>query len=76
MLVVNRLKNHPIDVAMSDDPLTTPNAHYITHNGETKTLSDWNRELGFKRSVIPERLKRGWTVEEALSIPVGGKRHG
>ena len=75
-LVANRLKNHPIDVAMSDGTLITPNAHFLTYKGETKTLSEWNRELGFKRNIVPERLKRGWTVEEALSTPAGGKRHG
>lgn len=48
--------------------------HYLTFRGETKTLAQFAKELGFKRSIIGERLKRGWTVEEALTIKAGEKR--
>lgn len=48
--------------------------HYLTFRGETKTLTQFAKELGFKRSIIGERLKRGWSVEEALTIKAGEKR--
>lgn len=28
------------------------NSHYITHNGTTKTLSDWSRELKVSRQTL------------------------
>lgn len=41
--------------------------HLITFNNKTQCISAWEEELGFPRSTIHNRLKNGWTVEEALS---------
>lgn len=49
--------------------------HYLTFNGQTKSIQEFAHEYGFKRSIIGERLKRGWSVEEALTIKAGGKRN-
>ena len=48
--------------------------NYLTYNGITKTMSQLSREVGLKRETIKARLERGWSTEEALIIPVGGKR--
>lgn len=42
----------------------------ITHDGKTMTLSQWANFLNTKHSVIGGRLDRGWSVAEALTIPV------
>lgn len=42
----------------------------LTLNGRTMTIAQWNRELGMSTATVQTRLKRGWTVEEALTIPV------
>lgn len=42
----------------------------ITHNGVTKHLTEWEKELGFKKDRIGQRLRRGWDVEKALTTPV------
>ena len=42
------------------------NARVLTFNGETHTMRDWERKLGLKRSTIGWRVRRGWSVEEAL----------
>lgn len=42
----------------------------LTYNGETKHLSEWEKELGFKKDRVGQRLRRGWSVEKALSTPV------
>lgn len=39
----------------------------LTHNGETRVLTDWAEILGVKSHTILGRLDRGWSVEEALS---------
>lgn len=45
--------------------------HYLTHNGETKTIAEWARALGMSDSVIRQRLsKLGWSVEKTLSTPL------
>lgn len=43
------------------------NNHLITYNGITKTLMEWANETGIHRLCISRRLKRGWTVEKALT---------
>ena len=43
---------------------------FITFNDETKTISEWASKLGFKPSLIRDRLKWGWTIEKALTTPV------
>jgi len=51
------------------------NNHYLDWHGETKSVSDWGREVGIQPATIIGRLKRGWSVEDALTIsPVGNHR--
>lgn len=43
----------------------------LEFQGEIKTVSEWARESNFTGvSTLRERLKRGWSVEEAMTIPV------
>jgi hypothetical protein len=42
----------------------------LTFKGETKTMADWSRALNLKPFVIRSRLRFGWSVEDALSVPV------
>ena len=47
------------------------NNRLITFNGKTQTISQWSEELGFKRSVLGQRLNgMGWSVEKALTTPI------
>lgn len=39
----------------------------LTFNGETLTVSQWARKLGFSRATIPWRIKQGWPLEQVLS---------
>lgn len=43
--------------------------HYITFNNETKTLTDWAKEKNIKRTTLNSRLRRGWSIEKALTTP-------
>lgn len=47
---------------------------FITFNGETKTLTQWAEQLGGSHYLVADRLKYGWTIEEALTIPNGQRR--
>ena len=44
---------------------------YLTHKGNTKTVSEWARYLGIDSKILYTRLKRGWTIEKTLETPVG-----
>lgn len=39
----------------------------LTYNGKTQLATDWSKELQIPLSTISVRLKRGWSVEKALS---------
>lgn len=45
--------------------------HFVTLNGETKTLMEWSEITGLGYTVITGRLNRGWTAEEALTLKPG-----
>jgi hypothetical protein len=46
------------------------NNHFITFNNETKTLSEWCEITGLKHSTVIYRLKKGWSVKDALTKPL------
>jgi hypothetical protein len=41
----------------------------VTFRGETKTVAEWGRALGFPREVLRRRIAVGWPVELALTLP-------
>lgn len=49
------------------------NNRFITHNGETLTLSQWANKLGINRKTITSRITYGWSESELLK-KVGEKR--
>lgn len=43
------------------------NNRYLTHVGQSMTVAQWSRRLGWPVSVITGRLVSGWAVERALT---------
>jgi hypothetical protein len=41
----------------------------LEFNGEKKCISAWAKELGLTHDSISRRLRRGWSIEEALTKP-------
>jgi hypothetical protein len=41
-----------------------------TYAGMTLTITEWAEYLEMPRSLIAERLKRGWTIERALTTKI------
>lgn len=46
---------------------------HLTFKNKTQTIAQWARELGMKYNTLDERLRKGWSVEDALTIPVHNK---
>ena len=42
----------------------------VEHNGEHDTITNHARNNGLKPTLVMERIRDGWTAEEALSKPV------
>ena len=60
----------------SEQQRNTRNNHMITYNGITKCLPDWADKTGICSSTIRSRLRiLGWTVADALTTPLGTRRH-
>jgi len=61
-----------------EDTLFTPVRHcstaLITFDGRAQSLSAWAREIDISIALLHQRLQ-DWTVEEALTTPVGGRRN-
>lgn len=45
----------------------------LTACGKTQHILEWSRERGIGVTVIYRRLREGWSVEEAVTLP-GAKR--
>ena len=51
------------------------NCIYVEHYGERVTLKEYCRREGLSYRPVVKRIQdRGWTIEQALSIPVGAPR--
>lgn len=47
----------------------------IEFDGKAQTLRAWAEELNMPWPTLYDRINRnGWTIEEALTIPLGGRR--
>lgn len=46
------------------------NARFITSDGQTKTVTEWARDVGLLRPTLAKRLdKYGWSIRRALNTP-------
>jgi len=41
----------------------------FSYKGKTQTMSDWAKDCGLPYTAIRARLRRGWSVEKAISTP-------
>jgi hypothetical protein len=49
----------------------TSRTRLLTHHGLTLCMKDWAARLGFSSyGIIASRLRRGWSVDQALTTPV------
>lgn len=44
--------------------------HYLTVNGETKTITEWAKQTGISQPTISQRKRLGWTDTMAVLTPV------
>jgi hypothetical protein len=42
------------------------NNHFITINGETKTITQWSEEYNLEKGVLQKRIRSGWEESELL----------
>lgn len=54
--------------AIKQQANNTRRNHFIKYNGKTQTVSQWANELGVEPDSIFNRLRKGFTEEEALTL--------
>ena len=42
----------------------------IEYNGESHNVADWARIVGLSRATLDQRLRNGWSIEDALTRPL------
>jgi hypothetical protein len=65
--IIIRVKRARSKTRVGSGPKTT-NANVFTYNGESLTLPQWAKRLGLTRSALHGRIKRGYTIEEAITM--------
>lgn len=48
--------------------------HDLEYNGKKQTLTQWAEEYKIPRPTLDERIRHGWKLEQALTVPVGQTR--
>lgn len=43
---------------------------FITFKGKTMTAAEWCESKGWNRHIIPERLRKGWSLEKSMTTPL------
>ena len=55
-------------ISFQDQQNNTTRSRKITYNGQTKTLSQWSRELGISKTTLRSRIDElGYSFEEAIN---------
>lgn len=63
---IERALTEPVDHRMGGGD----RGQTYTFNGETLTIPQWARKLGFRASMLRERIiQLGWPIERALTQP-------
>lgn len=52
----------------------TRNNRHVTLGSETHTVAEWIERIGLRRHTFQERIRLGWTAEDALLVPSIGHR--
>jgi hypothetical protein len=61
----------PVEKILTAPAGTVPKKSSIllTHQGETLCIAEWARRIGLSESALTKRLRRGLSVEQALTMP-------
>ncbi len=56
-------------VTHKEQSKNTSRNHFVTFQGETKTIGDWAGVLGLRPKTLLMRIRNGWPLEKAMTLP-------
>ena len=59
----------------SEQNNNTRQCRFLEFDGKVKTIAQWERELGCKKQSVRSRIRKGWSIQEALATPVRFKKN-
>lgn len=68
---LKRLERHGFKLSTQDASFLQNvhmNGRLITFRGKTQSVTHWALEIGISRNALYSRLRRGWTIERALTV--------
>lgn len=81
MCTIDRINNedgyHPDNCRWVSQEVQMNNVgynHHETYNGETHTIAEWEKLLNIKRGKIFNRMRYGWSFEEAILAPSDARK--
>ena len=57
-------------ISRKDQGRNRRNSVFVTYNGKRMLLIDLVEELGLSRNIVYQRLKLGWTLAQAIALPL------
>lgn len=60
-------------ISRKEQSLNRTDNHIVEFNGEAHPITEWAQMNGLTYPAISKRLKRGWPVEYALTLPLKSK---
>lgn len=71
---INGSKNYGPDncrwITIQEQQFNKCSNHFLEHNGRKMTVTEWERELGYRSGTIKNRIRLGWSTERILTEPV------
>jgi len=52
------------------------NNHVLKHNGISRTMAEWARQVGLTKSCLLHRIQAGWLIADALTTPASRNLNG
>lgn len=53
----------------------TSKNHFVTHDGTTKTVTEWAEFIGLSYECLRGRFRKGWSAEKALTTSLQYSQH-
>lgn len=57
-------------ISIQEQSLNTRRNHYLTYNGEKKTVSQWAKQIGAPPSTMYSRSNRGWSDVKVIETAI------